>query len=189
LARTRHHIRFFGSELVASWENATVSPTITGAENDSESSIWIVYVAAAATSPQSKTICCPGEVVGGAGRAPVARRHDRRVGAKEAQRQRDALAGVLLERERDLVAREIDGLAGALRVESHALVRLASVLHEREREAPIGGQSPVGINRRRGRRSRARPGASAPCRAARDDDCNRDRHRETDHRRPPPGIM
>jgi hypothetical protein len=31
-----------GSVLAVSWEKAMVSPTISGAENDSESSIWIV---------------------------------------------------------------------------------------------------------------------------------------------------
>jgi hypothetical protein len=41
-ARTRHHIRVAGSELVLNRETTTVSPPVSGAENDCESSIWIV---------------------------------------------------------------------------------------------------------------------------------------------------
>jgi hypothetical protein len=42
LARTRHHIRLVGSVSAVNWETPTVSPAISGAENDSASSIWIV---------------------------------------------------------------------------------------------------------------------------------------------------
>ena len=41
-ARTRHHIRLVGSVLVVNCEPATVSLAVSGAENDWESSIWIV---------------------------------------------------------------------------------------------------------------------------------------------------
>jgi hypothetical protein len=41
-ARTRHHSRRVGSVLVAYADGATVAPTITGDENDYESSVWIV---------------------------------------------------------------------------------------------------------------------------------------------------
>jgi hypothetical protein len=42
LARTRHHIRRVGSVLEVNCETPTVSLTVKGAENDCESSIWIV---------------------------------------------------------------------------------------------------------------------------------------------------
>src|SRR5262245_11246827 len=59
-ARTRNHIVSTGSVLVVNWETVVVWARTSGAGKEFESSIWRVYVAAPATSDQSKLIAWPG---------------------------------------------------------------------------------------------------------------------------------